>query len=48
MKQEKNDELCFSLLRMMKGHELEDGGIIEGFTITFTDKKTGKKEVVEI
>lgn len=48
MKQEENDELCFNLLRMMKGKELEDGGVIEGFTVTFTDKKTGEKTVVEI
>ena len=45
---DENDELCFDLLRTMKGHKFKDGGEIAGFTITFKDKKTGEVQVVEI
>ena len=48
MKFDEKDYLCFNLLKMMKGKELEDGGVIEGFTVTFKDKETGEVKVVKI
>lgn len=48
MNQEDKDQLCFDLLKMMKGKQLAGGSVIEGFTVTFTDKETGKKTVINI
>lgn len=39
---------ALEMLRIMKHHTFTDGSQIEKFTVTFTNKETGSKVVVEI
>ena len=39
---------AIEILKALKGHKLEGGGVITGASLTFTNKKTKEKRVVRI